>query len=178
MEPKDVPTIEADEQAQLVLQLNWDDKSRILQEESRLSEGDVPAIRWSTLKDAADEDIHIQFPEADRNLLLLMRTDDLHNLQWLSKIRLFKVKARRLDILVEVKQDTPLLPAAADIKQHIPVPVRRVCHLSRPLAMSGLTLVYGILWLNTSHQIERQAWLPSSFQCGCLPQGISLRAAI
>ena len=102
-----------------MLQFKWDNMSRILKEESRLSEGEVPAIRWSTLKDAADEEVHRQFPKADRDLLLLMKRDDLHHLQWLSKILLFKVKVRGLDILVEVKRGTTLLPAAVDIKQHI-----------------------------------------------------------
>ena len=58
---------------------------------------------------------HRQFPEADCDLLLLMRRDDLHHLQWLSKVLLFKVKARCLDILIEVKPDTQLLPAVADM---------------------------------------------------------------
>ena len=49
--PKTVPSINSDEQAQLVLQFNWDTVGRILQEESRLSVGDTPAIRWSSLKD-------------------------------------------------------------------------------------------------------------------------------
>ena len=76
--------------------------------------------------------MHRQFPEADCDLLLLMKREELSNLHWPSKLLLFKVKARRIDFLVEVKKDTPLLPAAADIKQNVPFPVRHVCQLSRP----------------------------------------------
>ena len=125
VEPKALPSIAADEQSQLVLQFNWDDVSRILQEESTLSEGKVPAIQWSALKEATDENVHRQFPEVDCDVLLLMKREELSNPQWPSKLLLFKVKARRIDILIEVKKDTPLLPAAADIKQNIPFPVRR-----------------------------------------------------
>ena len=39
--------IEADEQAQLVLQFNWDCMECILQEESRLSEGEV--LAWGLI---------------------------------------------------------------------------------------------------------------------------------
>ena len=38
----------------------------------------MPAIRWSTLKDAADEEVHRLVFEADRDVLLMKR-DYLHN---------------------------------------------------------------------------------------------------
>ena len=133
---------------------------RILQEESRLSEGEVPAMRWSALKEATDEDVHRQFPEADCDLLLLMTKEELSNLQWLSKLRLFKVKARCIDILIEVKKDTPLLPAAADIKQNIPFPVRRVSQLFSPLTVTGCDL--GISYF------VAQSW-PSDRETGLAP---------
>ena len=116
--------------------------------------------------EATDEDIHCQFPEADCDLLLLMKREELSNLQWLNKLLLFKVKAGRIDILFEVKKDTPLLPAAADIKQNIPFPVRRVCQLSRPLTVTGSDL--GISYF------VAQSW-PSDRETGLAPQFISVR---
>ena len=58
----------ADEQAQLVLPFDWDTVDRISQEERRLSEGDVPAVRWPSPKDTEDEDIHRTFPGAGGDL--------------------------------------------------------------------------------------------------------------
>ena len=66
------------------------------------------------LGDMGQKDFHREFPEADEDLLIVMRIDELSNLQWHSKLLLFRIKARRIDILVEVKEDTPLQPAAAD----------------------------------------------------------------
>ena len=51
-----------------------------------------------------------------------MKRDELQNLQWLSQGLLYNAKARRFDIVIEVKQATPLPAAVADIKQHIPFP--------------------------------------------------------
>ena len=102
------------------------------------------------MKEVTDEDVHRQFLEADCDLLLLMKREELSNLQWLSKLLLFKVKTRRIDILIEVKKDTPLLPAATDIKENIPSVVRRVCQLSRPLTVarsdSGLSYFVAQSW--------------------------------
>ena len=95
-----------------------------------------------------------------------MKREELSNLQWLSKLLLFKVKARRIDIVIEVKKDTPLLLAAADIKQNIPFPVRRVCQLSRPLTVTGSDL--GVYYF------VAQSW-PSDCETGLAPKFISAR---
>ena len=95
-----------------------------------------------------------------------MSREELSNLQSLSKLLLFKVKSRRIDILIEVKNDTPLSPAVAGIKQNIPFLVRRVCRLSRPLAVTGSDL--GISYF------VAQSW-PSDCETGLAPQFISMR---
>ena len=50
--------------------------------------------------------IHREFPEADEDLLVVMRRDELLHLQRLCKMLLFKIRAKRTDLLVEVKEDT------------------------------------------------------------------------
>ena len=73
----------------------------------------MPTIHLSALKDARDEDIHRQFPEADCDLGIVMKREDHMHQQWLSKIILFKANARWVDNPIEFKKDTHLLPLAA-----------------------------------------------------------------
>ena len=100
--------------------------------------------------------MHRHFLEADSDVLLLMKRDELSNLQWVSKVLLFKIKVKTVDILVEVKQDTRLMPAAADIRQQIPFALRRVCNISRPLAVCGGDAQFPILW--RSHGLLIGSW--------------------
>ena len=93
-----------------------------------------------------------------------MKRDELGHLSWLSKLLLFKVKAQRIDILIGVKDDTPLLPAA-NMNSQIPLPVRRVCQLSRPLSVAspGEGVSYFVA----------QSW-PFDGESGLAPQYVSI----
>ena len=70
-----MPSIDANENAHVVLQFYWDSVEHILQDDSRLSK-----VRWSSLKDMEDEDVHSKFSEADGDMLTVMRQDELRNI--------------------------------------------------------------------------------------------------
>ena len=143
-----------------MLPFKWDGMAQILYEESRLSEGDARAIGWTSLKEASDVDIHMQFPEAGSGVLVVMKRDKLSNLQWLSKVLLFKIKAKTVDIKVEVKQDTPLMPAATDILQQIPFAPRKVVICPGLLwSLEGMREL-PILW--RSHGLLTRGLLPNT----------------
>ena len=90
-----------------------------------------------------------------------MRRDELPNLQCLSKLLLDKVKAKRIDILVEVKEETPLQPTA-HIKGHIPYQVGGYAIFQGHCLLTIVTSVFRTSSCSPGHLIETPALRHSS----------------
>ena len=95
-----------------------------------------------------------------------------------SRLLFYKIRAQRIDFLIEVKDDTPLLPAAADMKAYIPFAVRRVCQLSWLLSVSspGKGVSYFVVQSLRSDRVSGLA--RSTYQFGCWCLGISRRVVV
>ena len=125
------------EQEQMMFQFMWEYVDYILQNETRLSDGENPAMRWSAVSDLAASDIEAQFTPShglDPHLLIVSHFNELSQLTGFFQSLQQTVSPDRIDTLILMDTDRPLFPLTGpQIEGLIPWKCREICKLSRPI---------------------------------------------